>query len=482
MIEYKPPPVTKKFINSEAFVSAILGPFGSGKSVGCVMNLLKRAIEQEPDARGVRPTRFAIIRNTSKMLIDTTQKTVFEWVPPGKAGQFKITRQTYDLDFLLEDGTRVKSEWLFRALDGPEDARNLLSLELTGAWINEYREMNPDIFVSLIGRVGRYPSKKTVPPTWSGVIMDSNPPPTSSYWYSFFEEGVSDEVQSVMDKITKKEGSKLAELFKQPSGLSPDAENIENLPDNYYETLLALNQDKSEEWVKVHVHGQYGHVQDGLPIYPKFDPAIHLAKEAIKPIKGKPISIGMDWGLDQSAVFVQQDAKGRWLILGELTTNNTGTERFMELLIPHLKQTFPDNKVYEVWGDPAGQQRAQTDERTCFQVVRSHGFTIRPGAQSLEIRLGSVRRVLSRVGGVLIDPSCKMLIRGFHGEYKYRRIQGTEGRFDPKPEKNSVSHIHDALNHMMGIFEGPAMEGRTPRKWGTSRGNKPTKRRSFNVY
>lgn len=483
MIDYTPPPTIKKFMLSKAFVRAIIGPFGSAKSTACVIALLKHAVEQEPDVNGIRPTRFALVRNTARMLADTTQKTVFEWVPPGQAGNFRKTVSIYDIAFPLPDGTRVETEWMFRALDGPEDIRNLLSLEVTGAWCNEYRELSPDVIVSLLGRLGRFPAKKRVHPTWYGLIMDSNPPDTSSYWYSFFEEGVSEQVRQMLEVITEGTGAPLAELFKQPSGLSPEAENIENLPKNYYQTLMAMNQDKSEEWVKVHVHGQYGYLKDGLAVYPRFTPGAHLAKESIRPLSDKPITIGLDFGLTPAAVFLQQDANDRWLVLGELISESAiGCERFMEKLTAHLIKTFPLTKEYDVWGDPAGMQRVQTDEKTCFQIVRSFGFVIRPGAALIETRLGSVRRVLARLDGMLIDPSALMLIRGFHGEYKYKRVRGAHGMYDDKPQKNAVSHVHDALNHTLGVFEGPAMEGRRPRRWGHAASVKTTKRRDFNVY
>ena len=47
---------------------------------------------------------------------------------------------------------------LFLALDREEDVRKLLSLELTGAWINEAREIPKAIVDTLTGRVGRYPA------------------------------------------------------------------------------------------------------------------------------------------------------------------------------------------------------------------------------------------------------------------------------------------------------------------------------------
>ncbi len=51
----------------------------------------------------------------------------------------------------------VDMEVLFRALDRPDDAKKVLSLELTGAWVNEAREVPKGIIDALGDRTGRYP-------------------------------------------------------------------------------------------------------------------------------------------------------------------------------------------------------------------------------------------------------------------------------------------------------------------------------------
>ena len=60
---------------------AIRGPIGSGKSVGCVMHMLRVAMEQEPNSEGVRKTRWICIRNTYPELKGTVIKTFQQWIP-----------------------------------------------------------------------------------------------------------------------------------------------------------------------------------------------------------------------------------------------------------------------------------------------------------------------------------------------------------------------------------------------------------------
>lgn len=467
VIDYRPPPVVGKFLQSEAFIRAVMGPYGSGKSVGCVMALLKWAMEYPKAQDGVRYTRFVIVRNTNRMLEDTTIQTVHEWVPPGAAGHWLSTKKNFTLQF-----GDVHSEWWFRALDTPDDARNLLSLEVTGGWLNEYREIHPQILMDLIGRCGRFRGPSPLPPgtpARTGIIMDSNPPSIGSYWYELFEKPLTDEMQDLAGKIEAQSGRPLRELFKQPSGLSPEAENIEHLPPNYYELMVANNADKGSEWVKVHVHGQYGYLTDGEPVYHGFNEDVHVSKKPLVADPRRPLLLGMDFGLTPAVVVCQHNARGQWLVLGEMAEENMGLERFVEQMLPWLRERWPDHPPdqYVLWADPAGTHRAQTDENTCFKVLRTAGFVPRKGPQDLTTRVGSVQRVLSRMidghPGIIYDPSCRGLINGKHGEYHRRRKQTRTGELVWEPVKNEASHIADAEQYVIGAYEGPGMKGGRPR-------------------
>jgi hypothetical protein len=234
---YRPAPTLRRFMRSNAFVRAVVGPVGSGKSSACVMEILRRAFEQSPGPDGVRRSRWAVIRNTYPQLRDTTRKTFEQWIPP-EVGQWREQEFAFVIDRKMDDGTRISAEVLFRALDRPEDVKKLLSLELTGAYLNEAREIPKRVVDVLQSRVGRYPSKARGGPTWFGVWMDTNPWHTGHWGYQLFTEGLPDGF----------------ELFEQPGGREPAAENTENLPPGYYARLC---QGKDAEWVGEYVDSRY---------------------------------------------------------------------------------------------------------------------------------------------------------------------------------------------------------------------------------
>lgn len=403
-----------------------MGPIGSGKSTGCAWEIYRRASEQQVGVDGKRKTRWAVVRNTYRELADTTVKTWLDWFPEQYTGPFIQQDMTHHMK--IGD---VEAEILFRALDRPQDVKKLLSLELTGAWVNEAREVPKSVIDMLQGRVGRYPSKRDGGPTWFGLLMDTNPPDNDHWWYTLFEE-------------QKPQGF---ELFRQPSGIGEDAENVDNLPSQYYQRMM---QGKDEEWVKVYIHGEYGFLSDGRPIFTEYVDTVHCKE--VHEIPGE-IYIGIDFGLTPAATFGQRTASGQWLVLREITTEDMGAVRFSELL--KFEMAKYKGHTFIVTGDPAGEQRAQTDEQTPFDILRQAGIDAYPATTNdFTIRRETVAEALGRLidgkPGLVLHPDCKTLRKGLSGGYSYRRVQvGGDPRYHDKPDKNRYSHVCEALQYML---------------------------------
>ena len=182
-LDYKPPGVVaKSFMKDGSFVRGIRGPVGSGKSVTCCMEIMRKAIKQKPNDQKVRRSRWAVIRNTNPQLKTTTIKTWRDWFSDDLGRFVWSPPYTHNVCFALPDETTVELEVIFLALDKSEDVKKLLSLELTGVWINEAREISKSIVDACTMRVGRFPSMRDGGPSWYGVIMDTNSPDESHWW------------------------------------------------------------------------------------------------------------------------------------------------------------------------------------------------------------------------------------------------------------------------------------------------------------
>lgn len=446
-VQYKPPgPTVTRFFKSEAFVRGLRGPIGSGKSTACVIEILRRAQMQAPGFDGVRRTRWAIIRNSYPELKTTTLKTWGDWCPP------QFGRLT--MDSPIRHHIRTQSldiEVLFIALDREDDARKLLSLELTGAWINEAREIPKAIVDALTGRVGRYPSRTMGGCTWSGIIMDTNPPDDQSWWYKMAEE----------------EEPHGWEFFSQPGGDSESAENIENLPRNYYGNIIP---GKDPDWIKVYVKGEYGFVTEGKPVYPMYRDSTHCTSDIIVPTPEIPLVLGADFGLTPAAAILQKQVNGRYGIIDEYCTTECGITRFGEGLLVYMNEQYPEFEIGAATGDPAGSQRAQTDERTPFEILISitkWKWKPAPTNDFLTRREGVVtclNRLVDGRPGLEVSPKAAMIRKGFSGGYHFKIVKNGNGvQTHETPAKNEYSHPHDGLQYgILGAGEYNAL--RKPRR------------------
>lgn len=437
-VDYQPTPTGEAVIFSRKKYTFVVGPVGSGKSVACLMKILYQAKKQSPTpADGIRRTRFVVVRNTNKELQDTTLKSFFQWFPPGVAGDWKATPKTFT--FRYED---VHCEIMFRALDTPDDVSSVLSLEITGAMIDEFVEIPREIVDAIQSRCGRYPSKKEGGCDWRGVWGASNPGTQDSWWHDFLYEEWPEEEGG------REAQEKAMSFFEQPSGFDPRAENLENLPpyrgdSNEYYRELAIG--KKPEWIKQYIEVQWGYSQKGKPVYKMFKRELHVAKQPLKFNPHLPLILGFDAGLTPAMAFMQQDSFGRLLILDELVSEGMGAQRFCrEKVKPLLSRKYKD-AVIMVAADPATKQRAQTDEKTVAGVLEKElGVRVKGAASNdLAARLGAVEGFLSLLTeagpALLVDPGCKNTIAGFVSGYRF--AINTKGVAADKPDKNSYSTL-----------------------------------------
>jgi len=437
-----PGPVASGFLRSDARWRLLVGPFGSGKSSVCTIEIPRRAAEQEHGPDGFRHTRYAIVRNTGPQLRDTTIKTWMNWFPNGSIGHWHATSKTY----FIKVGD-LRSEIMFRALDDEQDIKNLLSLELSGAWLNECREIPWKIFEALDGRIERFPNDEIHgKQTWCGIWSDTNPPDEDTFWWAA-AEGLSTDVEN-----EEKFGTEMPygetngfDSFIQPSGLSEFGENKVNLPVKYYENLA---RNKTKSFIDMYVHGKYGKGKGGTAVHSEFDPSIH-AIGALEANPHKAIVIAADFGLTPAVVLKQQGPLGHILTLASISTKGMGLDRMIEeRLKPLLNSKYHDSRFY-VTGDPSGATPDQYVENTALKIFKKHGLTQVKMARTNDIvaRVGATDHWLTRSfsgsPAFQVDKyAARGYVRALGGGYHYPINK--KGQERDTPEKDFHSHVAEA--------------------------------------
>lgn len=428
-------PIARRFhADITSRVKLLIGPFGTGKTSSAAFELIDLASNRVLPTKGKKRSRFAVVRNTYPELRDTTIKSYLDWFPPLFFGTYNVQNKTYRLEY--EDR---EIEIIFKALDSPQDVRDLLSLELTGAHVDEAREIHEDVFKGLLGRVGRFPSVKDTagrnpyiaPPQ---VILTTNYPSTEHWLYRDF-------VGAPIEGYA---------IYQQGQ-----EENKHNLRPNYYEDLERDYANRSD-LLRTLVRGEWGVTVRGKLVYPEFRRDFHVSTSPLMPTR--PVEVIRGWdntGLSPAIVLTYINATGQWLIFKEFCFSDTGIMDATEAMILWCNQNLPEGCTYKDYADPAGTTRDSTKMSPADYIRKvgneyGIGINLIDGIQTFKTRRESVAGRLTKVingqPAMLIDPSCTRIIDGFDGGYSYKEI-GNSGVYQTEPQKNEYSHIHDAVQY-----------------------------------
>jgi hypothetical protein len=455
-LNFAAPPTCANFCLSEAYGRLIAGPVGSGKTTTAVIELLRRSINQSKAADGYRYTRHAIVRQTLKQLKDTVLKDCQNWL--GGLGQWKVSEGVFHVEF--DD---VRSEWVFIPLENAEDQARLLSMQLTGAWLSEAIEMDLDVLGPLSGRLGRYPSGAQGVPTWHGWIADTNFPTEMTPWHTFMENPPPD-----------------IQIFKQPSGLSREAENLNWLVQTeetiklpldhpsriaqgrkYYERFVEQFGENSD-WVNRYVKAEYGDDPSGAAVFKNtFLSSFHIVPDT-QLVPGYPLLIAQDFGRNPWSLICQMDHMGRLLVHQEVPGTNVGLEKHIQQnLRPVLFTSKYSGFKLCIVGDPSGIAKGTISEESCFDALKRLGFPCFPApTNDIEPRLRAVEALLGRqvMGGpalMISRAGAPFLCRAMSGGYRFTKMKTGALRTVPdKTDKEGFSHVSDDLQYAALVVHG----------------------------
>ena len=434
-LNYTPSTTIRKFMLSDAKIRAVMGPVGSGKTSGAIMELLRQSILMPPMQDGVRRSRMLIIRNTKQQLKDTTLSSVIGLVP---SELYKWRESDMIMRFKFND---VESDWLFRSLDTPEDVQRVLSLEVSWSWSEEAREIPVRLLSDIEGRTGRFPSQSGGFRYRSGIIYTTNPPELDSDHYKLLE-GLPQE-EGNEDSIIP------AHVFKQPSGLSPQAENLDNLRPDYYTELA---KGKRQDFVDVYVHGKYAKSMSGRPVYEQSFQYDRRVKHGVKWDAFLPIIIGVDSARHPAAVFMQVGHDGRLRKVREVVApaQGVGFKTFLAQGIqPLIRNCFSTNPLVFI-GDPSWKTMDNTDDTSIYKLLKKLYVYDMPDSGNA-VKASETQDPIARINaldepfrnwwpdgdpGIIYDASCKECVAGLRSKYRYKKIKTGDGEFQDAPQKN----------------------------------------------
>ncbi len=515
-IDYIAEPTAARFHRSEKFVRGFRGPVGNGKSVCCIMELIRMAAEQWPNKDGIRKTRYFIVRNTYIELRETTLHSWKQWIPEiiAPVAMNPIITTTFKRG--LGDGTSIEMEVVFLAMDRDDDVKKVKSLECTGFFLNEAQYLPYSVPNVARERAGRYPAQvdgyvdvwendvltydapkvrnqdgspeldengdiQYTPCKRKSVIMDTNSPEDDHWWYQLAEDGFL--ARSGNTEFNRSEVDRIFDFFEGPPALiknddgtyspNPGAENIKHLPGGYqyYLDMLAGNAD---DYINVMVLGQYGTIVQGRPVYPSYRDEVHCPEGGVKADPNLPLCMGWDFGLTPTVVFGQMTSTGQLRVVDELCSDDMDVRTFArDMVKPHLQQHYANYWIGFSLGDPAGNIRGEGEGKTSIGILNDQytaegefdldmGFLTEPApTNDITLRLDAGKRFLNKMvngePGMVLDKRCRMVRKALRGGYCYKRMStpGASEVYRDKPDKNTpFSHPADAKQYLELGFAG----------------------------
>lgn len=424
--------------------------------------LLMLAQEQYPNAEGVRPTSWFIIRRSYEDL----KKTIFkDWKQHWR--HFASCRKTTEqpmrdfFRYALPDGTIVEAEFIFLALDREEDIERFRGGNFTGGLGNEVKQLHLNHLTEGVRRSRRFPSEALggvmVNEDIGMVICDTNAP-NDDHWLHEYEQKDPDGWRILVQPpavFKFDERPDLGPPIKSPSGslwvVNPKAENIQNLTPAYYPAILRTSQD---DRILADCCNRYTHIQEGDPVYPEYNDATHCVEFDPDPSLG--LIIGGDGGLTPSAVFLQVSARGQVRVFDELQAERMAVKQFWrDVVYPHYRAKWGDFEVVGASFDPAGNAEGEGEGKSAIGLLNDEYETDDPLRLPFYVypcetndptrRQDAVRTPLTRMidgaPAFLLHPRCKTLRAGFNGKYCYRKMRVVgPARYHQKPDKNAYSH------------------------------------------
>jgi len=447
-------PVQKQFRESKAKIRVIMGCIGSGKSHTCCQEILSIMMRQAPDKNGVRKSRIAFVKHTKTSIPSTMLDNWYQFLGKKARNYMKFNNKGNYYDFEMKK-SKIKARIYFIGLGMIRDDEDLKGLRLTAAWINEAVYIRHYKLVEILeGRLGRYPTDNKK----GYLVVDTNPPHTD-HW-------VCKNIDMRDDEDYK--------VFKQPSGMSEEAENRHILAIlygshwNYYE-------EKMKNWsryrVQTDIHGQYGLNVEGDPVYPEFDEREMVIDhdEMIKIVQDccryddVEFCYGMDFGSTPAMVIAMKNkSEQKWYVFDEMVTpseTKIGCDEFLGLVkekLIHLSMKVDRDISINIkgHGDPSGDafDQIQGDD-TLFEIGRKkYGLDLKPAYKNnnLVIRRETLRDVV-RNKKILFSNKCKNTVEGMAGGFHYRLIESAMafGEEKRKVVKNKYSHPIESLEYLL---------------------------------
>lgn len=407
--KYSPNATQVAFHSSNRKYKGFKGSKGSGKTRGLIEECILLCYEC-PGNRGI------IARLDLGDLKETTMQFFFEFCPEELI--LERNRSEHFVVLRSKDPKRPSRIKFAHC----KDPKSFESGEIGFFGLDESDEIPYETFQTLRTRI----RLKGVP---HYGLMAFNPTDRFHWLYRFF-------VKDIKDK---------PELFKSRQLFSNNTyENMRNLPASYIDELKDTYEGDE---LNRFLHGEWGSLSNEWAVCTEFKESIHVAKEAIEPVRGLPILRCWDFGMSAAVTFNQfVDGQFRTLY-PELIYFGKGAEQMAPKVLQATYENYSDYAIKDI-SEPFANSRAAADAAyTCSTVLGKHGIHLKIRNDNWEQRkhgLGYfMERLVDGEAAYQIDSRNEVTITGLAGGWQYEENAPQRTAYYVKD--NEYTHPCDTL-------------------------------------
>lgn len=387
---------------------AYIGAVGSGKSTILCRIGLGLAFAHPGIKCLIGRHNFTELRDTTLTtffdMTRTLENHVRDRLPPARRHEFQGigTFRKDTGDYSVFNGSTL----MFRHLE--DGHRRFKSLEIGAFGVDESSEVEPEqeeppTILMLQARL----RQKGMPHV--GFLV-SNPTGFDHWMYRWYGKGVETRYGV---------GAKGWPVFRTNM-----AENAAYLPAGYE---ADKRKTMPASWVKRYIEGEWGGIDDGAPVFPTFDPLIHV--RPLEWLRRQHVHVGIDLGYRAPGVVWSQMDPGpskRLHVLRSWGPQNLDTYKLAEGIKARNEAWFPQGRFQYYCGHDGKSRSAttrDTDHKTSAEILASYGMSPRIRFTAKGRGLSTIRSLLDvrddGLAGLLIAPDNPVLIEGMRGGYRY---------------------------------------------------------------
>ena len=427
--QYHLTPTQSRIVRSRAVVLLAFAAKGEGKTFSMVHRLINIAQYLQ------KPVTGAIVRDTLENMKTSTAPSIRRAI--GSLAEFK-----YDYKQLIIHTEPQVTAHLF-GIDDDASLTRLQGPEFDFVWLEEPAPLQGNAGLPESVFNAALPCALRGDMRFGTVQISMNPADKDHWTYKrFFESEVLD---PNFPEITK-------EIIQIPVGENPHISSLARQA-----TAVAYQNDPAS--YARYVEGRFAPVYRGVAVAEHFNYNTHVSPEPLAPAEGLETILSFDGWHYPACLFAQVTPTGRLIILDEVM----GPGDIRTLLLNKVKPLLNSPR----WKDKPGSLTLTGDPTLAIPDQSTRSIS---AAKVVEKELdlwyqGGPGKWANRKDGmnrglagppfygksaVLIDPRCRMLIKGLEGAWYYDVDKAGKVKPDQPPCKkgNDVNHICDCFAYL----------------------------------